>query len=1036
MKQRLIVLWLMAEVVLSVGASLIPDMKFRHLDTRDGLSNSQVNCLLRDSRGYLWVGTPYGLNRYDGYRFRTFYYNDKDTTSLRNNYIDEIYEAYDGRLWLKQGMNYSIYDPVTESFIRNVAPELLKMGIEGGVERMFIDSKKNFWVKTYDDGLYYYNPYSKKLNRLRFGYGPKEFSKEYAMCGFSEFRQSVVFVSNYGELVCIDGEKGRISWKSNYVRRRLDTYGDYGVYIDPQTNIYVLSHSKNTSIYVRSEKKWYSSLTQLMRKRGMTDVPDEIMVWDITIDSKGLMWVATDHLGILVIDWKNGQWRQFTQAKEDNTSLSDITVKHLHRDKLGRMWVGCYKNGVNMNSESLTVIQSLEIGDINTICEDTAGNYWLGRNEGGLLRYNPKTGEQQTFTAENAGLTSNVLVGSHASKNGTLWFGTFEGGLIRYEGGRFSVITASTPGSELANNNVWSICEDRWGNIWVGVLGGGVMRIDKQTGRMRSFRTDNSTLRNDWTASIACAPSGLIVLGTSDYYSVINPQNFKIRNDSIPNTASGSAISRTTTQVIVDSRGLLWQGSPSGVAVYDMKAKQVTLLDMNSGLLGSSVSSLAEDKQGYLWVVTDHGVSRIAVSSQEGNSESEVSKEEREGGAWTFTVRSYSGTDGLQNGPFNKRAIYITHDGLVLIGGVEGLDILNPRRLVGNRQRVEPRFSGLVLSDEEVVVGKKYGGRVILKEALDECRKLKLRYSQNNFTIHLASNNGEAHCQARFVYKLEGYNERWVKTSSLNPNISYMSLHHGNYTLCVRMLNDDGTIGDVESRLEISITPPLWRTRWAMLLYILGVLVVAWLWRRRFLKKQAERMELEQLRREVEKQQWMNRIKREAGETIPEAELPELKLERSDLVFMVKRTCSLYKSPYDKQVKVSFVSQLDKLDMDLDRKLVTRMLNILLNNSARFSPDNSQVTVSVDRPEFEQAEIRIADHGVGIPEDSREGMFDATHDSNSGLDLHTVKRIAEEHGGDVRAEDNIGGGTVFIITLPIRTKVPEEPEVEDAVVME
>jgi len=1032
MKRQLIVLWLVVGFALSAGASLIPDMKFRRLDTRDGLSNSQVNALIRDSRGYLWVGTPYGLNRYDGYRFRTFYYNDKDTTSLRNNYIDEIYEAYDGRLWLKQGMNYSIYDPVTESFIRNIAPELAKFGITGGVERMFIDGKKNYWVKTYDDGLFYYNPYSKKLKNFRFGYGPREFSKEFAISGFSEFRQSVVFVSNYGELVCVDGEHGHISWKSNYVRRRLDSYTDYGVYIDPQTNIYVLTHSKATFVYVRNEKRWYNSLTQLMRQRGMTDVPDEIMVWDVTTDSKGLTWVATDHLGVLVIDWKNGQWRQFTNVKGDETSLSDITVKHLHRDKLGRMWIGSYKNGVNMNSENLTIIQSLELGDINAICEDSAGNYWLGLNEGGLRCYNPRTGELQAFTQENTGLTSNVFVDSHAAKDGTLWFGTFEGGLVRYAGGRFTAITASTPGSELVNNNVWSIDEDRWGNIWVGVLGGGVMRIDKQSGRMRTFKADNSSLRNDWTASVMCAPSGVIVVGNSDYYATINPQNFKIRNDSIPMTASGSAVSRITNHVIMDSRGLVWQGSASGVAVYDTKTKQVTLLDMYSGLLGSSVCSLAEDKEGHLWVVTDHGVSRIAVSKQENKDD----REKKEDGGWSFTVRSYSSSDGLQNGPFNKRAICVTHDGLVLLGGQEGLDILNPRRLFNSRQRVEPRFSGLVLYDEEVVVGKKYGGRVILDEALDECRKLKLRYSENNFTIHLASDNGEAQSQARFVYRLEGYNEKWVKTTTINPNISYMSLHHGKYTLSVRMLNDDGTVGDVESRLEIVITPPLWRTRWAMLLYVLGVLVVAWLWRRRFLKKQAERMELEQLRREVEKQQWMNRIKREAGEKIPEAELPELHLQRSDLVFMVKRTCSLFEAPADKRVKVVFESPLDKLDTDLDRRLITRMLSILLKNSVRFSPNDSQVTVNVDSPDNEMAEIRVADQGIGLPEEARNGMFDPTVDSNLGLDLHTVKRIADEHGGTVRAENNPGGGTVFVITLPISTTVAEEPEIEDAVMME
>ena len=104
-------------VVLCVGivatAAVIPDMRFRRLDTREGLSNSMVNSILRDSQGYVWFGTAFGLNRYDGYRIRSYFSYDKDTTSLRNNRIDEIQEGYGGRLWLKQGMNYAVYDPVT-----------------------------------------------------------------------------------------------------------------------------------------------------------------------------------------------------------------------------------------------------------------------------------------------------------------------------------------------------------------------------------------------------------------------------------------------------------------------------------------------------------------------------------------------------------------------------------------------------------------------------------------------------------------------------------------------------------------------------------------------------------------------------------------------------------------------------------------------------------------------------------------------------------------------------------------------------------
>ena len=118
MRRMIMLLTLMVSFVLTVGAA-IDDIKFSRLDTRDGLSNSQILCVKRDSKGFVWIGTPYGLNRYDGYRIKTFYSYAKDTTTLRNNYVDEIYEAYDGKLWLKQGMNYTIFDPVTESCDRH-----------------------------------------------------------------------------------------------------------------------------------------------------------------------------------------------------------------------------------------------------------------------------------------------------------------------------------------------------------------------------------------------------------------------------------------------------------------------------------------------------------------------------------------------------------------------------------------------------------------------------------------------------------------------------------------------------------------------------------------------------------------------------------------------------------------------------------------------------------------------------------------------------------------------------------------------------
>ena len=822
MKRRLTFFFLFI-LAIAAEASVIPDMRFRRLNTREGLSNSMVNCIYRDSQGYVWLGTGYGLNRYDGYRIRTYFSYDKDTTTLRNNRVDEIQEAYGGRLWLKQGMNYTLYDPVTEKVNRTPGRWLASQGIKGGVEHLHLDSKKNYWIKTYEDGFYYFNPVTKNLKHISFGYGPDQFAKEFGISACAESKEGMIFVSTYGELMCIDGERGKVLWKEDHVKRALDTYNDYWIMVDKDDNIWVITHSTGTYIYMKHEKRWYTSLTELMRAQGFQNVPDDIVVWEVCYDAKGFLWVASDHLGALVLDFKNKEWRQFTNVKGDETSLPDITLKHLYLDQLGRMWIATYKNGVAMCSEAMSNFTSLAVGDINAICEDKDGYYWLGLNSGGIVKMDPKTREPvEKFTKQSLGVPSDVIVGSYAARDGSLWFGTWEGGLLKYKDGQWKNFRASDQGSQLKTNNVWGVTEDRWGNIWAGVLGGGAVRIDKNTGAQRAVTSDNSTLKTVWTNSISAAHNGWLVLGNSEYYALINPGNFKVINGTLPQEQDIKAItvSTATNQAVMDSRGLLWLVSPSGVVIYDMKTGQKTLLDMKSGLHSSNALAVTEDTRHTMWVATDHGVSNINPLKQDD-------------GSWVFTVRSFNDRDGLQPGPFNQRAIYCSRTGELLIGGQDGLDIINTLNLGNGDSKERPVFSGLVLFDQEVEVGQAYDGHVILEETLDMQKSISLSYDQNQFTIHMASDNGGVNNSTRFVYQLEGFNDKWIKTAVNNPDITYMSLPPGNYTLCVRMLKDDGTMGEVESRLDISIGSPWYRSWWAWLCYILIIGFGIFIWKKK-----------------------------------------------------------------------------------------------------------------------------------------------------------------------------------------------------------
>ena len=1031
MKKYLLSLFVGCSLAVSAGTALIPDMKFRRLDTRDGLSNSTINYLFQDSKGYVWIGTSYGLNRYDGYRFRTFYSDPNDTTTLRNNYVDQIWEDIDGNLWLKQGMNFSFFNPVTEQVTRNPASILRKWGIKGGIDRFYIDTQKRVWVKTYDEGLYCYHPRSKELTLIKYGYGENEFPKEFWVQSFAEWSGKLLITSSDGDLMCVDGNKGKVLWKDDYMRNNGGQPSQaYYVYVDKHSNFWVLS----TTVFVfdQKEKKWYNSLNNYLTAIGVPALPEPLQIWDVMMDQRGWLWLATDHYGIFVINPETKEVKQFVNNKFDNTSLSENTAKRLMVDKNGSMWIGAYRNGLNQYIEKMIGFSTIEIGDINTTTEDAHGNYWFGTDNRGIIKYIPGTGETDIYDKNRCGFASDIMVASCGARDGSVWFGTYNGGLIHIDNGHVTNYLASNAEDGLQNNNVWSVTEDKWGDIWMGTLGAGVQRLNVKTGKFKTWVSTNSSLPDNFMTSVAWIKKGWLMVGHSQFFSFINPVSGQVKNDTIPVIPGQPAAMASTVTAMEDSRGLIWHGSTSGCCIVDKKTGHQTLLDMNSGLFGSSVVGIAEDNLHTMWVVTEHGISNVVPKKGDN-------------GEWTFTVRSFSSKDGLQDGPYNQRSISRTRDGLILVGGLGGVDVINPKLLtnVGNKER--PIFSGLKLFGQQMGVGQKYDGRVILKEALDVNPELTLRYDENQFTIQMATDKGEMHNPSRFIYMLEGFTDKWIATEENNPNITYMSLKHGDYILHVRMLNDDGTMGDIESTLKITITPPLLRNRWLLLAFILCVGGGVWFWRRRFLQKHEEQSELEDIRREVEKKQWMNEMltkMREKKQEVPEespkpdtwgAQLSAQNKTSGDLQEFMKEQCEQYTAPKNKKVKFSFFPLASDLVMDFDHDLLAQAVQILINNAVMFCPRDCRIKVFVDKTAT-AGSIRISDNGIGLPEGAKEHMFDpVVSDDDSGFNLAVVKDIVTAHGGTVTGDNNAGGGSVFTITIPLQNS---DDDVEEAVLMD
>ena len=1034
-KLLLILPFLLVSIIVEAA---IPDVKFRRLDTRNGLSNSQVNCVFRDSHGYIWIGTSYGLNRYDGYRVKAFFSSMRDTTTMRDNYTDQIMEDAEGRLWLKQGMNYCVYDPVTEKFERNVSRVVDKfLPGRNAVERVYIDHDKNYWIKFYEEGIFYYNTKTKKTTEFRMGYGKNQIKEHYGIAAMTDYPTGLVIMTYTGELLCLNGKTGEIEWENSWMHEHgvLESQ-NYKLLIDKEENLYVVAEHY-TFIYVKKENRWYSTVRELMLSQGIEGLPEGLQVWDVKIDHKNRMWVATDHMGIFVIDRKDKEVRQFLNNKFDESTISDNTPRQIYVDDLGLVWISTYKNGVNEFKEGLASIANLELGDINTVVEDKHGYYWLGSNTDGIFVYDPKANEiVNHYTKDNSPMLGNIMVGSCLASDGSIWFGSYNGGLIRCipskaDPRQATIVNWRSTGDPkgLSTNNVWSVTEDKWHRIWIGTLGGGIQMLDLKTGKFRTWNTENSGLPSNYLTSVWWIKKGWLMVGTSWFWCFVNPVTGKLANRVLPDLNNLPNNMGSTNCVIEDSRGLIWQGSASGAAVYDQLTKKTRLLDMTDGLYGSSINSIIEDQEHTMWVVTDHGVSKVLPERQED-------------GTWHFTVRSYNNRDGLQQETYNQRSTYLTRDGLILIGGQGGLDIINPKALSNVKSKERPVFSGLQLFDEDVPVGREIDGRVILDEALDYCREITLKYN-DQFTIQLASDAGNINNGKRFVYRLEGFNENWVKTSELNPNITYNSLRAGSYTLHVRMLNDDGTYGEEESTLEITIRPALWRTRWMILLYMLLIALAAWWWHRWFLKRQRQLVEAENLRRETEKQHWMSEMRVQMAkeksafgvpDPVSEEQHEKLVLNRKeeDLVSTIKSICKTFSATEEGQkAKLSCRSLEKELMVKIDHEQLAVAMNILLGNSVRFSPGNCQITVNLGKGDNNHAVIQVADNGIGIRDEFKATAFEPMVGSE-GIGLDKVKEIIVAHEGTIRLEDNPGGGTVIVMTLPMEPEI----EIEEAVMMD
>ncbi len=1060
-------------------------VEFSYLTNKEGLSNSQVNAIWQDRDGFVWLGTQSGLNRYDGFRIKTYLYNNMDNTSIPNNAVQEIQEDNQGNLWIHTSVGYCVFDPHREIFKRDITGWLKENGIPGKPDKVFIDSKKNMWLIIYGVGYYFLDTSWMKTNF--FPVGKKGKLPSLNVTGFTEVNGTAVFALENGTLCRLDGARHRVMWMNNQLTSlfKLKATGAF-LHTDNMGNYWVLSNG-DAFIYDVKHRHWYQGIASYLKSLGITlPVNKNILVRDMAKANDGKLWIASDHDGLFLCDFKEKSCRQFLKDASMKGGVSDNSLQCLFVDHRNAIWVGSYSNGVSYHSPDFSRFSTIPLGDVCTITEDLKGNYWCGTNDAGIVSYNPRTGQMQHYDGNVTGLKTEVIVSSVTLKDGTMFFGTFNGGMVRYRNGQWKVFTPSATG--LSNNNVWSLAVlpgDNQERLLIGTLGGGFQIMDTRQETFVTLNTQNSKLASDYINSLSPLSANEVLVGHSQNFSIINVNNHQVTN--IQQTKDGKMFaSPSASDVIRDSRGIYWLATPAGINMYDPKSGQFENINELNGTQGAVGCSVVEDKAHTIWLISEFIVTHIKLMKNENEK-------------WDLNMVSYNSLDGLQDRQFNYRSAFVARNGDVILGGKNGVNIIHPQELHAVHHASQARFSGFLLFDHLVRAGEKYEGKVLFDETLDICRKLDLSYKDNSFTIQLSSSDVTVPSRSRFLYRMEGMTDKWMMTAEGNPNVTFTNLASGNYTLQVKVVNADGSVNDEISTLKIRIRPPFYLSTWAMLIYLLLIAGALWMYRSRMLEKQREKFEREKMEENIRKTEELNELKLnfftnvshelrtpliliisplvalmkdEPDETKKrkmelihrnavrllnlvnqildfrkvENDKGKLTLNQVNVVSFVENICSSFKILANNKITLEFHSSVPKLLMSFDVDKLGKIINNLLSNAYKFTPDGGKVTVSlnvmmegeVEGIQQDTLRLSVADTGRGISDADKRQIFERFYQVNgtemqpyggSGIGLNLVMKFAKLHGGMVHVEDNPGGGSVFVVDVPIRheTTVTETP---------
>ncbi len=808
------ILFLFIPVCATAASEVSKEVNMSVYSVHDGLSGNGVTVLFQDSKGYLWVGTQDGLNKYDGYSFTVYRHEVGNKSSISGNCIQCISEDPEGNLWIGtigDGLNkwdrntgrFSSFNTM-ENGKQVVLPEVNILGLS-------FDTDSSLWIKT-DNYLLNYNTKSGSLNS--YGLYRNIFKHQ------EDIPSLAPIVHHSDTHIWLGTQEGVAQFnKKEELYERITVNNNDGLLLNRIGTAYCILPLSDKSTLLGSDSGSYYLCKNDSNSfdQYKINLPEgrQNIIHAALKSSTGKVWIGTSS-GLYLLDFDDENQKLSCDPNnyfnQDAHKLSDKDITCLIEDKSGLLWVGTHYNGLlkidfkprkfgSVGKAHKNLQKEIEHLDCRSIYVDESNKIWLGTGGRGIKMIDQETGELYTYAVNYSKFLKEedkVLSMCEDSKK-RLWIGTDKGIFVYYrERGtitEFSYADSKEYTSLLKENRINAIEEDFKGNIWFGTAFGLYVYDGYNIESYFSDRNLNTSVCHDEINAIYQDSEGILWIGTSGGVNFIDrKQDASVEFQYLQNQGDSNTLlsSNNILSIAEDSNGLIWFGTRSGVTYYDKISDTYGYYTHSDGLNNDMINAILCDQQSGVWLSTNKGISLI---NQKG------------------LVYNFATSDGLPCTLFNQRAAVMSKDGRLYFGGVGGVAYVNPDSLNYNVHQPDMVITSVELFRKGKKIEDFRVDQIPIEIKYKNSSKLKVRFAALEFTE--PSKN-------MFQVYLEGFDDEWRPVTFENE-IDFSDLPTGEYVLHIKGANSDQVWCNTPISLPIIVRPALLMSNYAYAFYLIAL---------------------------------------------------------------------------------------------------------------------------------------------------------------------------------------------------------------------